>query len=348
MRLTYPIAITSILIFLFSSAQARAHEIESQTTSGTGYLSEGLSYSGESKSEKGSGWWNWNLGYDYSVINVGSSTLSNGKSTGSDHTSAFSGGFGFSNQWEAGLDVSYSKTKEENLTSFGPAVKLGYTFHLSSHKDKKATKTPNKKADTGKYTDEDTDEDTDEGTDEGTDDFVPTLRFSVTGKSIGYTQTFAGASVRRNQGKPAKPTSGSQSIRQTEINFSTTLAAFSWVNLRLAYTRYSYNRNVPNYLALLDDPRALKNGAANFGSTLSGFSSHDIETTLSFHLPLDLDFDVTGSQSTSAADSSKTLTLGSTLTKTWGESWKTGVGYQQNRSTTDLQKLYSFTLSYEF
>ena len=311
--------------FLIVSTKAFASEVQSQTTLGTGSLTEELSYFGSSHEESEGpdkvGNWDWSLSYTYSKINLGASvnaTQGASKASESDHTSTFSGGFGYSKRWSAGFDLNYSKTKEEYLSSIGPSLHAGYTFDLGNQKK---------------------DDDSDEY-------FIPTLNLSLTGAATQYTQNFTAAV--RSGSRRLNPRAGSQGISQREAELKLAVAAVNWVDFSLAFKAYSYDKNVANFISNLDDPRAAESGAANFGSTLTGFSSKEISVDLTFHLPLDLDLETDYSQSTSAADSTKTNTLRADLSHTWIDRWKTGMGYEQNKSATDTQGQIVVSLAYEF
>jgi len=330
-------------LFLFSMMMAfiqaaSASEIQSQTNTGTGNLTEQLTYQGNSKiknAPKDDAFWDWNLGYTYSAITLGATSVSTPTTPGAavDHTSSFLGGVEYSHQWTAGLDFTTTKTPEENISSFGPSVHVGYTFEFGQKKKpspkKDATQTP-------------AIEETEE------EPFVPTWNFTFTGGTTKYDQTLATGAPRPGSLRKINPGIKAQLMQQKQAEIATTFSGWEWLDLKLALTKYSYDHDVATFLANLDDPRAIQSGMASFGSTLSGFSSSQSEFDVIFHFPLDFDLESDLSQSTNAADGTKTNTFKENLYKTWADTWKTGLGFERDKSSTLVQNLFIATLAYEF
>jgi hypothetical protein len=340
-----PAIIFSAFVFLACSATAVwASEMQTQTTSGTGLFTEELSYNGDNQSENVSakkGGWNWDLSYSYSVIKLGATAITPVVTSGapaSDHTSSVTGGFGYSDHWEVGIDLNYSKTPEENLSSFGPSVHLGYTFDLAKRKTKPTTKIA--PATSAKTTPVVQKEEVDEP-------FVPTLNFTTTLGTTKYDQDFLTV-PRPGSKRKAGGKTGSQVIAQQSGEISSTLSAVQWLDVEVYLKGYRYNRDVGTFLANLDDPRAIRSGAASFGSTLEGFSSNEVGVDFTIHFPLDIDLHPEFYRSTSAVDGSKTNSYKVDLSKLWAESWKTGIGYERDTSITDTENSGILTLSYEF
>ena len=167
----------------------------------------------------------------------------------------------------------------------------------------------------------------------------------LTGGSTQYSQ--GALAVRPGVGRKPIPRKA-QDIQQKQVELAMTVSPWDWCDLKIAYTSFSYNRDVATYLANLDNPQALKSGAATFGSTLTGFSSKESEVELTFHLPYDIDLVPNFIQSTNAANASKTNTAELNVFKTWADTWKTGLGYEDSQSTTNEQNLFIVTLAYEF
>lgn len=328
------------------NSEALANEIQSQTTTGTGSLTEYISYSGHSKnaddSYKNEAGWNWNLGYTYNTLTLGATAIATptppkGATAPSnvDHTSSFSGGFGYSDHWSAGIDINYSKTKEENLSSLGPSLHAGYTFDLK-------TRSIPVTSSARKITAENA-----ESAEESEEPFIPTLNLTVTGATTNYSQTFLTV-VRAGSKRTATTRTGSQGIVQRLSEIAATLSPVEWAEFSISTKIFSYDHNVANFIANLDDPRAVRSGAASFGSTLSGFSDRELDFDFTFHLPLALDLSTGYSQSSSASDSSKTNTFHTHFSRIWGENWNTGLGFERDKSPADAQNLVIFTLAYLF
>jgi hypothetical protein len=336
-----------VLALMMVSPYARANSVESLTSAGTGTFSEGLTYNGESKSNKdaedGRAGFNWTIGYAYTAATLGATstapTPAPTTNASSDHTNSISLGGGYSDKWEIGLGIDYSNTKEENLKSFGPNAYLGYTFDLANRPKKLKRQPQNPNSPTAKV-DSDVEDD-------ASGVFVPTLNFRITGASNKFTHD-ASLTTRAGSRKQLAATA-TQEITQKDFEIDGTLSALEWLDVKLSYIKYNYDKNVADFLARLDQARAVQTGLADFGSTLSGFSSKEWGINLTFHLPLDLDFGADFTQSTSAIDgTTKTNTFKGDLSRVWAETWKTGLGFERSKSNTDVQNIGLLTLAYEF
>ena len=348
-----------LLVFGMGTRAARANEVQSQTSVGTGSLVEEISYNGDSGStgadavasahgktekNKDKAKWTWDLSYTYSAITLGATAqtpAAPATSAAVDHTNAVTTGFGYENGFSTGLDLNYSKTNEENLMSFGPSVRFGYTFDLGTKRatKPKLTVTPKTTAQTTPALLPE-----DSSSEEG---FSPTLNFTATLGTTKYTQDFLTA-VRVGSRRKPIPKVASQSISQNQAEIAATFSALEWLELEVSLTTYHYNRDVGSFISSLDDPRAIRSGAASFGSTLSGFSSSAGSVSLMFHLPADIDLLAQASRDTSASDGSKTSVYKVDLSKLWADTWKTGVCFERDKSTMYAQNIGIFTLSYQF
>lgn len=333
----------------FLNLSAQASEVQSQTTVGTGLVSEELSYNGDAKSAdpKKKGGMTWDLSYIYTTLALGATASSSpapaASSAASDHSSAFTGGLGYSDKIDTGIDLNYSKTPEEGLSDIGPSLRLGYTFDLGQPNVKKKPKLVKKLVPKNNHqkTGEEDQEDVED------EPFMPTFKALATVGLLEYKQdvsTVVRAGSRRKA--PAKAASIGIVQRQAEADF--TLSSVEWLDIDLALTKYFYNRDVGTFLANLDDQRAIASGAANLDSTLKGFSSNEVKLDLTFHLPIDIDVNPEVSRSTSATDGSKTNSIKIDVSKLWADTWKTGIAYERDESATDLQNSGIATLSYEF
>ena len=321
-------------ILLFSCAD----ELQSQTTLGTGSTTEDVSYSGQAAESK----WDWNLSYTYSSIEVGASAVKStaAKSSATDHTHSLVGGVGYSDYWDAGFDLNYSKTKEERLSSFGPSAHLGYTFKNAETRSKSKPALASKAG-------ADSAAKTKESEAEEDEVFSPHLHLVLTGSNSNYAQDYGGP-LRTGSRRAAAPITGSQSIRQRTLEAGVSFSAVEWLDIGLSFKRYFYDKNVADFISKLDDPRAIRRGAASFGSTLSGFSSQELSLSFTFHLPSEFELGVEGLQSVSASDSSKTDTYKVEVSKLWQDTWKTGVGFERDQSSSSVQNTTIVTLAYEF
>ena len=239
-------------------------------------------------------------------------------------------------QWEFGLDLNYSNTKEEYLSTLGPTLDVGYTFLLGPQAKPKPKKAAQKITPVAEHEDEDD------------VDFVPNLNLKASVGWLNYKEDYSGTVVGRGPLHRSVTRSGETQITQAPVEIAATLAPLEWFDFKIAYTHYSYNKNVNQFLANLDDPRSVAFGASGFGSTLTGFSSKETLFSLNFYLPLDFEINPEYAQAVNASNGDKTNTYHIGIAKTWGESWKTGIAYEENKSTDEDQKLGIFTLSYLF
>ena len=324
-------------LVLLCSVTARASELESVTDVGTGTFTEGLAYRGDHDSPGkeidhatlGKGL-NWTLGYAYTAITLGATLASPSPSPAlsgaeSDHTNSFTAGIGYEEKFEIESNLNFSNTKEENLKTFGLSIGVGYTFDLATRAVKDAP----------------------EKIEEKEDSFVPTLTIKAMGGLTHYQQDI-GVAVRKGTRRKPQTAKASQSIQQKQFEFDVTVSPWVWLDVKLGFIKYNYNRDVANFLSKLDDPRAIRSGAADFGSTLEGFSSKESLLNFTFHLPAEIDLETDFSQSTSASNSSKINMFKFDVSKTWDAVWKTGLGFERNKSDTDVQNLGVVTLAYEF
>ncbi len=319
---------------VFIGIAANASDLTSETNAGTGTFSQGFTYNGEQKSghekerykNEVDGRYNWSLGYTYATTTLGA-TSGAATGAGTDHSNTFTGGVGYSQHWSAGFDLSYSNTKEEHLDSFGPSIYAGYTFDL---------------ADRPKPSQKEDDEDTDEP-------FTPTLNVKLSLGATTYTQTLQLAARPGGRKNPnAAGPIAAQSIMQKPVEISATLSPFEWIDIKLAYTKFNYNKDVVAFIARLDEPRAIRSGASTFGSTLSGFSSKEVTLDLTWHLPLDLDFETELTQAESAIDAKKTNAFKADLSREWIEKFKTGLGFERSKSAAQQENVGILTLGYLF
>lgn len=327
------LVVTSLLA-IFAPFHAFANSVESATTLGSGTLNQAFTYNisasnkeevtvdqaGKTKKDSKSpvkpvekNYWSGSVGYSYTATTLGATSGTTSGSAAIDHTNSVNGGVAYSNRWEAGADFEYSSTKEENLHNFGANPYVGYTFDLH----------------------------------EG-EDFTSTLNLRFTAGFDSYTQTGNTVTRRAGSRRPVTVVVGSANIQQTKAEFDALLSPASWLDLKLIFIKYQYDKDVNAFLARLDDPRAIITGAANFGSTLNGFSSNEGTAALTFHLPADIDFTTQFTQATSVVNSSKLNTYALDAMKLWHDTWKTGVGFSRSKSSTDLQSLTTLTLSYQW
>ena len=273
---------------LFASQAQAEFTLESETSAGSGNFSQELTVAGEIP-ELGMGKaapsrhpenasWNWKLGYTSSTSPP--APAANGPSVKAS-SSQFIGGFGYRANWSADLNLIYASTPSEELTSFGSTLNLGYTFRFGSESGAPQSKTTARKI--SQKSVEQNEEDEDEV-------FVPSLELALALGTTGFDQSFSSASVATKRGKPHSLTT-SEKIRQNLVKPELTGTPVPWFTLSAAYTRYTYNRDVNEFLNYLNQPRSIRIGVGGFADTLDGFADHSGELTATLHLGENWDFE---------------------------------------------------------
>ena len=304
---------------LIFSLPAFSDEFTSSSSGGGGTLSQTLSLSKRFKAPKEDESRSIYLAYTLTRSEVGSTT--GNASDAFNYTHAVSTTYSVSGKTRRGVSGSFSTTPAESLSSFGGTGFLSRKFELGSRTE---------------------DEEEEEA-------YLPTLNFRG---SIGYqhyAQTVQGNPPPQRGGSRGKrPKTQDQSIGKTSLDLTVNFDPFEWFGVYGSYTRYLYTRDVSNFMDVLDDPRAIASGAAEFSSTLSGFSSKEIEAGIDLTFPLDLSLTVSKSLSTNEVSSALTHSYSVELTKDWGKSWTTGIGADRYVSSGSSQELYNVSLSYSF
>ncbi len=297
---------------IWNTTTLYAGEISTATVSGTGSLSQELSVYHDGLS----------AAYTYSRSEVGATS---GSSSGAyDDSHAVILGLSHSGENGRGVSGNFSTTPAESIRALGLSGYLSHQFKLSSVK-------------------KDEDEDAEEG-----DDFEQLMELKGTLGFTNYKQTFSPAAPPRKGSKKLKPLTADQSINQFLIGVKSNLDLFSWLSLNVAYNRYLYSKGIANFLATLDDPRAVRSGAAMFGSTLTGFSSQDIDVGFDFNLPLAFTVAPSSTLSTNAATKTVTHSYSVDISRVWSSKWTTGIIAERSISGTDKENLYTLNLSYNY
>jgi hypothetical protein len=304
---------------LLLTVRAFSDEFGTATSVGDGTLSQTLSLSKRIREPKAEESRSIYLAYTLTRNEVGSTTGSS--SDAFNHTHSLSTSYSVLGKIKRGLSGSFSTTPAENLSSFGGTGFFSKTFELGTRVDEE----------------------------EEDDSYLPTLGFRGSAGYQHYSQTVSGTSGPQRRGSQRKrPRTQDQTIGRVSLDFTVNFDPFEWLGIYGAYTRYLYTRNVSNFIDVLDDPRAIASGAAEFSTTLSGFSSREVEAGADFSLPLDISLNVSKSIATNEATSILTHSYSVELTKDWGSKWTTGIGADRYVIEDSLLDLYNVSLSYSF
>jgi hypothetical protein len=304
---------------LFISLQAFPDQFGSSSSVGGGTLSQTLSLSKRFKGPKEEESRSVYLAYTMTQNEIGSTTGTS--SNAFNYTHSMSTTYSVSGNTRRGLSGSFSTTPAENLSSFGATGFLSKSIELGTRTE----------------------------AEEDDDSFLPTI--GVRG-SVGYqhyAQTVSDDSGSKRKGSRRKRTrTEEQSIGKVSLDLTLNLDLFESFGVFGSYTRYVYTRDVTDFMDVLDDPRAIASGAAEFSSTLSGFSSNEIEAGVDLTLPLDLSLAISKSLAANETTSVITHAYSVELNKDWGSYWSTGIGADRFVSNGSSQDLYNFSLSYSF
>jgi hypothetical protein len=297
---------------LINSITLHAGEISTSTVSGTGSLSQELSVYHDG----------FSASYTFYRTEVGATLGSSSEAYNDSH--AVTLGLSHGGENARGVSGSFSTTPAESIRALGLSGYLSHQFKLSSLKK-----------------DGDEDEDNSEG-------FEQVLEFKGTLGFTHYKQSFTPLVPARKGSKKLKSLTADQSINQFLIGVKGNLELFQWFSLNIAFNRYLYSKGIANFLATLDDPRAVRSGAAMFGSTLTGFSSQDIDVGFDFNLPLSVTLSPSSTLSTNAATKTVTHSYSIDISRVWSSKWTTGIIGEQSISGSDKENLYTLNLSYNY
>jgi hypothetical protein len=303
---------------------AFADEVGSTSSVGEGTLSQTLSYSKRLKGSDQESPSAVSASYTLTRSEVGSTTGAGAGSYNSTHSA--SGTYSVSGGLRRGLTGSFTTTPAEFLRSFGVSGYLAKTFELAGRRTQKV-----------------------EDEEEQEEDYIPTFGLKVTGGYMRYGQSFQRGSGNQRKGSQRKRAlSVDQSIGRVSADLTASFDPFEWLGVYGSYTRYFYNRSVSDFMDALDDPRAIASGAAEFSSTLSGFSSREVEAGLDLNLPAEVTLSVSKSLATNETSGLITHSYSLDFSKVWGGKWTTGIGADRFSAGQSAQDIYNASLSYSF
>jgi hypothetical protein len=297
-----PLLLFGFLIAVFQTP-AQAQELGLEYSQGSQMRSEELTASGdfnkkEKKDKRIESIYNWDLSYTRTSQQTSSTALNGTSATINDNTNDFSFGLGlYRDTLSFGVTLDYSSTPEENLSSIGPEILLGYQFHFNS---------------------------VDENLDEAK--FNPYLKAEFGYGSENYTQTFETTKVARRKNAPVRPVTGINTIGQRYIAATLKLKTLVWLYVRAGYKKYSYSKDVSEFTQYLDNQQALGAPTSGFSSALSGFYDSTVFGQLHFDFIETWSFEMKRSVSKVALDKSQNTTDRILLSDDITPSWDLGVG----------------------
>ncbi len=313
------ISIFALLMQILVTVPAHATNIELELSQGSETKSQELSADGQfgssdskkKKREKEENSYLWDLSYTHSTIQVKQQT--GGVITDNSHSVTVGAGLETPSRFSFNTDLNYSKTPEENLQSYGPSMVFGYTYEFGK---KKTFKKKNSQKDDNDNDDE--------------EDFKPSVGAELTIGYDNYVQTF-GKTARRKANGVARPVTGSNEINKKSGELSLKVHPWSWVSARASYTKYSYNKDVNEFLQYLD-VHAIGHVSAGMEDALAGFYSDTKTVSLSFYILEDWELDLEHSASTVISDQSESSYDKGTVYVDLGETWRLGAGFEYSKS----------------
>ncbi len=301
--------------FLFSTF-LYAFDFNSDTSGGSQTFSEALSFDG---------YWDdnsnltpnelamvrrsiWSADYIYSRQQVSNSSGVNI----ADNTSELDLGAGYrmKKTYEYGVGLTYAVTPDENLRDVGPNIYYSKTLPLAPPSE----------------------------------DFYSTLAVKLMLSDLNYVQTFT-TSILTRTGK-SKPVNGESGINQLFPTLALTWNALESLTVKGEYAHYFYSRNVNDFLATLDSPRAVAVGIFGLTNAVSSFNTDLWQLEVNW-FPIDKwEFDAGGTIATSAIDGSSPWTLKESVLFDFSKYWSGGLSYEYEQSNTLVEHLYTITFKY--
>lgn len=333
-----------VLIVSIFTVQAQATSLELEASQSSQTKTYEISGSGDfnKSKEAEANTYGWSLSADRSR----SETTNSSGSAITDNTTDLAAGIGVEmpSQFRSGASFNYSTTPEENLKSSGFTVSAGYTYNFNELSTGPAATKPVMTA--GDAPDM---QESREASPSG-NEFSPYLAADLNYESLDYVQTFEANPPRLPQG-PSRPTSGKNTINQKFTQVTLKLKPYRWVRFKVSYTKYSYSRDVNDFLQFLDTHDLLGKVSAGFSSALSGF--YDNTVLVGVTLFPSSDWEIAASRSTSKVISDSSLSTTDKLAVYWNfaEAWRLGVGASVSKSNTAgsaSSTQSSLSLGYEF
>ena len=161
--------------------------------------------------------------------------------------------------------------------------------------------------------------------------FVPYLAVDFNFQNLDYVQTFDTKGQRRLLG-PAMPVTGKNTINQKSSQLTIRGKPVSWARVKASYTKYTYSRDVSDFIQFLDTHNLVGNLSSGFSSALSGFYDNTVSFGISFFPHRDWELALSRSSSKVIYDESVSTT--DKLVGYWDfrESWRLGLGQSVTKS----------------
>jgi hypothetical protein len=297
------------LVGIALGVSALATNLDFELANGGAYKSQTFSGSGDfSKTEADSknheNTYNWNASYGHTATEVTSSS----GGTVKDNTNDFTGGIGLetTDNITGNMDLSYSNSPEEGLSSFGTQFSFGMSFNYG-----KATKSESGEEVVGKSK------------------FVPKYGFEVGIAQNEYRQNYSSAQTRPN-GKAGRPLKGEALIGQRSLSLALKWRPLSWVSGKVTTTVYSYDKDVAQFAQYLDASPTLS--SSSLGGLLSGFPASSAKLNIKFYIGDDWDLGLSTSRSTAAIEQTSSSASKAILSYSFLDSWQASVGMGVSRT----------------
>lgn len=257
----------------------------------------------------------WDKGnYDGSV-SLGSSRSQSTDSTNTEYTST-TNNLSFDSQWKTdskyyfGFDLGYSQQKENNITSFEPALKVSKKIYYGKKK---------------KIDESDTEE------------FTPS-----------YRPSFAFGSNSISTSVATKKKAVKLSLVQNWYKLGISVNPWENWSYKLNFKKYTYNKDVNSFLSQLDSPIFSALGYSQLSSGFGTFydSSLSLGVTYTINDNYDISYDYT--ESVDVTSSTKYTDHEIFLDWMINDAWSTSFGISQGKSSGSNEVTNSFVLSLSY
>jgi hypothetical protein len=141
---------------------------------------------------------------------------------------------------------------------------------------------------------------------------------------------------------------GGASLDIHQLSFQTQIKInpLDWLSTKFEYTAFSYDQDVNAFMQSLSNARvvSLHQGLA---TTLGGFPLEEYKALLTFYFLSDWDFEPTVILERNITDGLWVETYKGVLSRQFG-SFRAGLGYQRDESSSTTDNVYLVNVSYDF
>jgi len=265
------------------------------------------------KDERAKSPWRWGLNFsDTKTIDTSQSPPI------IDETQEANGAVGWSGEkWSSEVGLIQSATPDENLTSSGITLRIGYEFDFKPP--------PAKISENGALHEEDSEED------EGA--YEPWARLGFILGRRNYIEYFNGSTSSVVKKKTVtKPLTGSNSIDQETLGMSVRWAPSDKWTFGADFSYYLYSSDLADFEQLLNSPRALQDGFSSLGGSVGSLSLSSSFFMASYDLSDLSSIDFSENYSILAVDLSNSFATRLTIGREFFKALRVAIGIEYDSS----------------